>query len=116
MMRREVLAVWILLSAPIVGFVAYLQIALGLQMAQDQFPLLTAMVIAIVSLFFLSWAFLSHSGNWDWRTCARFMSVAFLFEGVALALTRNSGGHGSLYFGIGTILAGLVLFFGAKKH
>lgn len=106
---------WILLSAPIVGFVLYLQLALGLHLSQDETPLLMAMIVAIVSLFFVSWMFLSHASR-DWRKCARFMACAFIFEGLVLYMTRNSGGQGSLYFGIGTVVAGLLTLFGSLKH
>ncbi|MBI1332058.1 MAG: hypothetical protein GC165_04170 [Armatimonadetes bacterium] len=115
MLRREVFAVWILLSTPIVGFVAYLLIALGLHLGPGQTPLFGAMAVAVVSLFFLSWTFLSHS-DWDWRASARFMAVAFIFEGIVLALTRNSGGTGSLYFGVGTMIAGIIMLLGSRKH
>lgn len=73
------------------------------------------MFVAVVCLFFLSWSFLSHA-SWDWRKCARFMSIAFVFEGIVLCLTQNSGGTGSLYFGIGTVVAGLLTFFGSLRH
>ena len=115
MLRREVLVVWVLLSAPIVGFVTYLQLNLDSQMGHDKMPLLIAMGVAVVSLFFLSWAFLSHMSR-DWRKCAQFMSIAFGFEGIVLFVTQNSGGKASLYFGIGTIVAGIVLFLGSRKN
>ena len=115
MLRREVLAVWVLLSAPLIGFVGYLILALRMQMMHDQLPLMVAMSVAVISLFFLSCTFLSHMSR-DWRKCARFMSVAFWFEGIVLLVTQNSGGKGSLYFGVGTIVAGLILYFGSKKN
>jgi CHASE2 domain-containing sensor protein len=115
MQRREVFAVWVLLSAPVVGFVLYLLLALGFQARSDQFPIIAALLAALVSLFFLSWTLLSHT-EMDWRRCARFVAGAFVFEGIALTLTRPTTGNGSLYFGIGTILAGLILFISSKKH
>lgn len=115
MQRREVLAVWILLSAPIVGFLVYLSTVVGLQFNHEQMPLLASMVASVVSLFFLSWMFLSHASR-NWQSCARFMAIAFMFEGFVLVMTRNSGGVGSVAFGVGTLIAGLALFLGAKKH
>jgi len=115
MQRREVFAVWVLLSAPIIGFVLYLLIALGIKLGNENLPLTLALLATVVSLFFLSWTFLAHAST-DWRTCARFMSVAFVFEGAVLASTKLPYTSVHLYFGIGSIIAALILFLATLKH
>lgn len=114
-MRREIFTVWVLLSAPLVAFIVYLFLALGLTFGGTDGLLLSAMILSIVSLFFLSWLFVSQMGS-DWRHCARFMAMALMFEGVVLALTKASTGSGGMIFGVTTFLAGMILVLAARKH
>jgi hypothetical protein len=113
--RREVFTAWILLSAPIIGFVAYLIAYLGLHVGQSNLPLVAALTLAVACLFLLSWMFIFHTDA-DWRKTTRFIAFGLLFEGAVLLLTHASGRAGSIYFGVGSILVGLTLLFGAKKH
>ncbi len=115
MQRREILTAWAMLSAPITGFVAYLVVYLGLQIGQSNAPLVAAICVAVISLFFLSWAFISHT-HADWRKTTRFIAFGLMLEGAALIMTRISGHGVSIYFGFGSIAVGLGLLFGAKKY
>lgn len=114
-LRREVFTAWILLSAPIVGFVAYLITYLGLHIGQSQLPLVAAMLMAISCLLLMSWMFITHTDA-DWRKTTRFIAFGLIFEGAVLFMTRASWKGASDYFGAGSILIGMVLLFGAKKH
>ena len=113
--RREVFTAWILLSAPIIGFVAYLIAYLGLQIGQGNIPLVAAMALAVSCLLLLSWMFIIHTDA-DWRKTAKFIGFGLIFEGAVLFMTRASGKEASIYFGAGSILIGLILLFGSKKH
>jgi hypothetical protein len=113
--RREVLTAWFLLSSPMIGFVAYLTMYLGLHVGAGNLPLFAAVFLAVVCLFLLSWVFISHTEA-DWRKTTRFIAFGLLFEGIVLVMTRTSGREASIYFGIGSLVVGLVLLFGAKRN
>ena len=113
--RREVFTAWILLSAPIVGFVAYLLVYLGLQIGVGNAPLMAALTLSVACLFFLSWTFVNYTQA-DWRKTTRFIAVGLLFEGIVLLMARASGREASIYFGAGSILIGVVLMLAAKRH
>ena len=115
MQRREVFTAWALLSAPLIGFVTYLLGYLGLRLGSSNLPLLLALSLAVVCLFFLAWLFISFTDA-DWRKTTRFIATGLLFEGFVLWMTRTSGREASLYFGIGSAVVGLILFLAAKKH
>ncbi len=115
MQRREVFTAWVLLSAPITGFVAYLVAYLGLHIGQSNAPLVSALTLAVACLLFLSWAFISHTDA-DWRKTTRFIAFGLLFEGLILVSVVTAGRGASLYFGFGSMAIGLVLLFGAKRH
>ena len=115
MQRREIFTAWVLLSAPLIGFVAYLLGYLGLQLGNGNMPLVFALSLAIVCLFFLAWLFISFTDA-DWRKTTRFIATGLLFEGFVLWMTRTSGREASLYFGIGSAMIGVILLLAAKKH
>ncbi len=110
MRRREVLTVWILLSAPIAGFVAYVMLASG---GSNNPLLMLASAFASACLLFLSWTFLAHRRD-NWRISARFMAFVLLVEGLAFTVTHGSVGVGALVFGVGTLLVGTILLLSSS--
>lgn len=113
--RREVFTAWALLSAPIIGFVAYLTVYLGMTVGQGNAPLLLAVVLAVSCLLLVSWLFISQTDA-DWRVTTRFIASGLLFEGLVLFMTRATGREASIYFGAGSIVIGIALLLAAKKH
>ncbi len=86
-----------------------------MQIGQGNIPLVAAMALAVSCLLLLSWMFIIHTDA-DWRKTAKFIGFGLIFEGVVLFMTRASGKEASIYFGAGSILIGLILLFGSKKH
>jgi hypothetical protein len=113
--RREVFTAWVLLSAPMIGFVAYLLAYLGLQIGQGNAPIVAALMLTVACLFFLSWLFIDHTQA-DWVKTTRFIAIGLIFEGFVLWMARATGHAGSIYFGIGSVVVGLLLLLFAKKH
>ena len=114
-MRREILTVWVLLSAPIVGFIIYLSLAIGLTFGGADGLLLAAMGLSVISLFFLSWMFLKTHPD-DWRTNARFVGSVLIFEGLSLGSVSRALGNAALGFGIGSALIGLLVVVASRRH
>ena len=113
--RREVFTAWFLLSAPLIGFVAYLLAYLGLHFGGSIAPIIAAVILAVSSLFLVSWLFISQTDA-DWRKTTRFIAIGLIFEGFVLFATKASGGEASVYFGVGLAIIGLTLLLAAKKH
>ena len=113
--RREVLTAWVLLSAPMIGFVAYLLAYLGLQVGQGNAPIVAALILTVACLFFVSWLFISHTRA-DWVKTTQFIAIGLIFEGFVLYMSRTTGHAGSVYFGIGSVAIGLILLLMAKRH
>jgi uncharacterized membrane protein len=113
--RREVLTAWILLSAPLIGFVAYLIAYLGTTFGQGNAPMLGAMLFAVTCLLLVCWLFIANTDA-DWRKTTRFIAIGLVFEGIVLFAARSTGREASVYFGLGSITIGLILIFAAKRH
>ena len=113
--RREVFTAWILLSTPMIGFVAYLLAYLGLNVESGITPLVAALILTVACLFFLSWVFISYTQA-DWVKTTRFVAVGLIFEGFVLGMTRAPGREASVYFGVGSVVIGLMLILSAKRH
>jgi glucose uptake protein GlcU len=113
--QREIGTAWLFLSAPIVGFVAYLVQFANFKVGDTNTLLFLAVALTVLCLFFLSWTFIVFTDA-DWRKTARFIATGLLFEGVVLFTTRTTGHEASFYFGFGSIVFGLLILFGAKKN
>ena len=113
--RREVFTAWILLSIPILGFGAYLMTALGLQIGAYNAPLIVALLMSVACLLALSWTFIHHTQA-DWVKTTRFIAAGLIFEGLVLGIARASSHDFSVYFGIASVVLGLILLPFAKKN
>jgi hypothetical protein len=114
--KREIITVWVLLSAPVVAWVVLLDIALLSSRTPLDLLLHVVLLISIATIVALAIGIVDAAHE-NWRVICRYMAATFLCEAIILFLARNYvGGNQSLICSVIALVAALTILFGSAKH
>jgi hypothetical protein len=113
--RREILIVWILLSAPVMTWVVLMDIALVSHRVRMDTPTHVALAGSLIAILFLSVGIV-ETAHEHWRTICRYMAATFAVEALLLFGARGISGSPALVSSIVALLAAIMIFLGSAKH